>query len=393
MSITDVARTVANKCFGNNWRFWLANRYVNVGSVMYPERCDHKTDTICTKCTKCTKCGINWIPVDQPYSIHGHLGDFDHNPAVYIAECITDMWYDKNRVPYLIDYRSFQQHDVHKMSESDAIMSLNQLRQTYPEIDAWISLSHLHTAINMRWLNMTRVITELIERRQQWFTPCGQLSALADVDTYLINGQFIYGHCIRFDVPWGAEQGPYCLPRYLSQTENGHSTINIDLSIIDWLQHYVGDDKGKQLLIDTLSRALASSHIQWGVEECESFHRDEQREIIGIIAHGEQDQNTSSDCQSQRYKKLTWHTKDTTKQCRKCSQYIKTHAHLTFINNPYKTVLYNAKIIRQRKLKGVFSCAVKMVCILYRNRSLVPGSGRCYLNALTHFTTSARQLS
>jgi hypothetical protein len=43
---------------------------------------------------------MRWNPIKQPYSVHGHLGDYDNLPEVYLAKCITNSWYDHRKILY-----------------------------------------------------------------------------------------------------------------------------------------------------------------------------------------------------------------------------------------------------------------------------------------------------
>jgi hypothetical protein len=382
------AQKIANDCWMNDWRHWLANRDIKFGKKSYPDRCEcgngsfilranHIIDP-CDKCIPCTRCGIGWQPNTQTKSIHGPLGDYEHWKPVYLAKVIPRTWYDHKKAEYLIGWQDFLRPDVPKMTENTAIHTLQMFLHLYPEIGAWVTLELLYTAINLRWKKMVILATHLLERRQTWFTPTGLYASMAETDTYTDDRGMG-----RVDLPLTAENGPYCPPRYLSCQDRSTATINLDHSICGWLDSCAPDDKAS--LINVLSRALACSVAQWGIEECESFHREEQQRILGIVAHDDK-RSWTSVYVTPSSPTVYWHSQSSIKCCPRCKQdTVQQDSTQNTQRTPYEDVLYSAKLIRQRRLRGVFWCAIQMATSLYRERSFVPGKGWRYFQAFGDF--------
>lgn len=386
------AEKIANECWMNPWREWLANRYRKVGGKYYPDRCecggdgpilfnkDTNSQSTCTQCQPCIRCGMKWCPQTQPRSIHGSLGDYEQWKSVYIARVIPHTWYDQTKAQYGFCWMDFQRDNVVKIEEDVAIEQVNHLLEIYPTIAAWVSLEFLQIALNLRWRKMSILATRLLEHRHQWFTPDGFYADFAETDTY----HYCNSSGQRVDLPLPAEYGPYCLPNYLSSQDRQASTINIDHNLEDWLEHCP-----ENKLIDELSRSLACSSAQWGIEECESFHREEQSRVLGIIAHGE-NRTWSSVYTTPHAQNIYWHSRLTMDKCVVCQKNQIYDDHKTL--SKYETLLSKAQSIRQRRMRGVFWCAIRLF-IIANKISYIPGIGRNYLLAMADFNQHRQSLS
>jgi hypothetical protein len=272
-------------------------------------------------------------------------------------------------------------HAQHPMTEDEAIRMLKQLLKMTPSCAAWITAQHLQAAIIMRWEKMVVMITDLLEHRQDWFTPDGEYHYLA------IDGPDHYQNeylAMQIDHPIAALNGPLCPPHYLTQCDSHGATAVNDLVLEEWLSQ--ASDQHRNPLIQVLSRAWASSTAQWLVEESQSFYQKLQADILGTVAHSGQYTFTTvlSPCYAPQ---VEWHSRDTSRACPKCAGLesmlprISPAAPLT----PLGQVLRDAKEIRRHRISGVWWCASRLLTILYCHRAYAPG-GPIYLKALADFT-------
>lgn len=291
----------------------------------------------------------------------------EDNMPMYMALLIPKMWYDQKVVPYTIGWRYFQLPNAIVMSEQSAIDGLMAILDKYPQVAAWINYEYIHISFGLRWINMIAICTSLLEHRHLWFTNGGQYHYLSATDAYVDSGCF---HAKRHDIPIASEFGPWCLPTCLTMLDGQSATINNDHCIVDWMLN----DSSKHLR-KILSRALACCVEQWGIEECESFHRDEQEHVLGIIHHIKSDKDTQLP--------YFWHSRMTSNLCTLCEK--KTTQLVKGITlTDYEIVLYNAMMIRRRKIRGLLWCATRLLMIA-NQVAYIPVIGRKYKMALNDF--------
>lgn len=374
------AKEYANNC-RNDWRYSLERKFNknDVQTCICMQSSAFGIDTsilntksirCCNRCQLCSRCQCRWISTSQ-YDIHSSYGDYENWKEVYIAKVIPSTWYDRKKARYNFAWDDFQKPDVQFMTEDNAVEKFNYVLHKYPNVRAWITLEHLQIAFNLRWKKMIKLISRLMEQRQQYFTVNGVYSALSIEDAYL---EHTADYTTRYDVTIADEYGKYCQPLYLSHCDDQSATMNNDHNLEEWMKK----DASKKLM-KLLARAMASSTRQWLVEECESFHWDEQTNIIGVKAHVNRDTNEKNILISR--KNISWHTKYSSMYCKKCN-YETIPAVVP--KNSYEELLNRARMIRRNKFRGVLWCSIKILSYLYLQRRYRP-NGIKYLEAMQNF--------
>jgi hypothetical protein len=370
------ANNIADDCY-NDWRYFLSDKREPTQNYQSICECMKNTNSLCNECVKCQRCEKRWKPETQQYSIHGSYGDYEKWKEVYIAKVIPSTWYDKNKANYTFGWQDFQKENVTLMNEKEAIQKINNVLEVYPNVKAWITLEFLQIAMNLRWKKMIKIATKILENRQQYFTMNGIYKELSMEDASRFHKYHEYNNMTRIEVTPLAEDGLYCQPLYLTSSDSSASTINIDHNLQDWLEKITN----KKKLIKLLGRAIASSSAQWLVEECESFYRNEQHNVIGIIAHDDNKMSYTCSGSSMFGKNIIWHTKETKNKCVICNDSsINPETKLS----PYEKMLDNARRIRRNRLRGVFWCSIKLLYIMRSMRWYCP-NGIKYKEALNHF--------
>lgn len=395
----QAAKRLASCCWNNPWRRYLMERYCSHSKVDEECECQKKLgiaaliDRIlrpelipetggCGKCIGCPRCGYRIRSDIHPQSIHGSLGDYDQWKSIYLGLTISRIWYRfTDPISGLISWNRFQ-HLMNAMDEATAVAGVHDMLQLYPEIGAWITLEALLVAIHLQWPKMVAVITNLLEHRQQWFTP-GGLSNLSE--TNVVYRDSADGLNSRIDLPMIAEIGSGCSPNYLRDQDSLLATTCNDYFIIQWLSTCDSDQRTD--LIQLLGRALACCSAQWVSEERQSFHDEQQRRILGLIAHTDLRTFTSI-YQTICHPSVYWHTRTTQQFCPKCQIHPPDLSDPT-PRTPYEQVLQQAKLIRERKLRGVFYSGIKLLIIHHRliERSYIPDQGWRYFKALADFNS------
>ena len=304
----------------------------------------------------------------------GSAGDYEVLPEVYLATCMTVPWTDKT-IMYM---RDLLEPGAMKMTEDEILAGIDALLERYPRVAAWITFKTIYIACLARMPNLIARVTELMERRNRWFSPGGEFEHFSYDHTFYDS----YGLCHRrLDLPEISQIGPYNIHRYLKYKDSCDVTINLNQSLRDW----VTENKCDNTLYEVLGHALACNVRMWQEMECGSMNRYVvEKKFIACLSHcitptkvkHTLDYEYTTPMTNDSSSTIIWHTRAT--RCGYCPTQSKcTHAKLwedrdctmclpdtpisALATSPYECVVASAVNIRRRRLRGVFYCAIVLL--------------------------------
>jgi hypothetical protein len=408
------AKVTASDC-SNDWRRNLEQtvhgpyRYVNARSCTCV---GGELECSCIICERCTirlagleaimgGSGTKRIKTYNPSRLntrHGPAGDYERLQAVYLASAMVMPW-TAFHMPFWHDLLT---EGAMNMTENDILAGVTALLEAYPRVAAWITFRPLYLACLARMPRLIACMTELMERRNGWFSPAGEFA------TYSHDMDAAYEWpSKRLDFPAIARRGPHNIPRYLFEADCSASTINLNHAIQDWVEKLGHSDVA---LYNILGRALASNVRQWQSMECSSMNGSPVVTTFlacishcvtgGTVRHGLEEEYCTP-MYTETPDKLIWHTRATrcaycplasvcpqgatqwhNTSCRQCLPDICVV--LPVAATPYECVVATAVTVRRRRLRGVFYCAMVLIgkarVIHYR-----PGVGAAFRAAMTDF--------
>jgi hypothetical protein len=342
-----------------------------------------------------------------------YVGDSreDYPIETYMAYKLYNTWFKQDPHGCNANWFNGSLYIQSYMTEDEAIDLLVYTLEHYPLVAAWITLDTLHATLLMRWFKLLRYLTvNIMEKRSLYFTIGGEYSQLFQRYDGNNNSQLAYDDKQRLDIiPYVCD-----VPHLLYINDNSCASVNVHDSI-----DFIRTEQLNSEVNDTLVRFLASNACQWNTIDCSSFHCYEMQKVNGIIAHYRLPTNEIKTCTYIFYdtiftRDIIYHTAHTIDSCSHCKD-IKEDELVWFISNINKPLksekqldigieneyrvlhratryIQKAASLRRTRLRGVFKCAAKLLCIANKI-SYYPGIGRNYLKALQSFTTHNVQRS
>lgn len=405
-TVENLAQKIANRCgCANSWREELQNLNTPFGDQKASDRCIcWSNPQKCGKCVICKRCGFRYDP-EQQLSVHSSAGDYESLPEVYLASVLEIPWYTCNHTPYMYTLIENNRKCMN-MTENEIYEGLIAIVEKYPRILAWIHFKTLYIAFIARLPKVIILLTEWMEKRDQWFTPTGVFNWLSR--EFPKND---YTYTIRCDTPHVAREGAHNTPTYLNKQDWTASTINLNHSVEAW----VNKENISIELLQHLGRALACNGEQFATMCCGSMNEyTTLKSFIGCISHcitntSKHDLYPTTNHFSRynlihsydRIKKVIYHT--IRSRCKFCV--LDTHPEHndyycncipsiiteTIPTNNYEYVIAHAVKVRRRKFRGIFWCA-SVLAGKIRHLHYRPGIGMYFKQAKSDWEYTTNNL-